>query len=318
MRTIPILFTFDDKLVLPACVCLSSLLRSADPETYYDIFIIHSDKYDLTKTDVAKIPDYYSNCRLTFRPISGEFVGGYEIRGIPETCYYRMLSPELIPEYDKILYSDVDVIFRDDLAKYYDVDLGDKCFGAVDNCSALRPSVQRYARDVLGIDPSHGFYCSGNLLINLKLIREEGLCGRFRELGRNNYRQQDMDIINIACNGRFYSFPPAFCLAVNMYRMIMMRREDMRSIYTDSQMDYALEKGIVHYNGAKPWNTWCHHFDIWWEAFRQSPFFDEKFYQEFYDSKEDELDRLTLSKRIKVLARYFIYGKKTKLSLDEF
>lgn len=318
MRTIPILFTFDDKLVLPACVCISSLLQSADPETFYDIFIIHSDKYDLSKTDVAKIPEYFSNCRLTFRPISGEFVGGYEVRGIPETCYYRMLSPELIPEYDKILYSDVDVIFRDDLAKYYDVDLGSNCFGGVDNCSSLRPSVQRYAREVLGIDSSNGFYCSGNLLINLKQIREDGLCDKFRELGRNNYRQQDMDIINIACNGRFYRFPPAFCLAVSIYRMIVLRRDDMLSLYNSSELDYALEKGIVHYNGAKPWKTWCHHFDIWWQAYRESPFYDEKFYQGFYDSKEDELDRLTLVKRLKILARYFKVGVKKGINLDEF
>lgn len=317
MRTIPILFTFDDKLVLPACVCVSSLLQNAAPDTFYDIFIIHSDKYDLQHTDVAKITEYFKNCRMTFRPISGEFVGGYEIRGIPETCYYRMLAPELIPEYDKILYSDVDVIFRDDLTKYYDVDLGTNCFGGVDNCSKLRPSVRRYAREVLGIDPSNGFYCSGNLLINLRQIRKENLCDRFRELAKNNYRQQDMDIINIACNGRFYSFPPAFCLAVNMYRMIVARKDDMLACYTAEEMDYALRKGIVHYNGAKPWKTWTHHFDIWWQAYRESPFFDEKFYQEFFDSKEDELDRLPLGKRIKILARYFVFGRrKTVSSLD--
>lgn len=314
MKTVPILFTFDGKIILPACVCMSSLLQSADPDTFYDIFVIHSDKYDLQSTEVATIPLHFSNCRLTFRPISGEFVGGYEIRGIPETCYYRMLSPELIPEYDKILYSDVDVIFREDLAKYYDVELGDNCFGAVDKCSALRPEVRKYASDVLGIDPSNGFFNSGNLLINLKQIREEGLCSKFRELGKNNYRQQDMDIINIACNGRFYSFPLAFCLAVDIYRMIVMHRNEMLSVYTPEEMEYALKKGIVHYNGAKPWNGWCHHFDVWWEAYRKSPFFDEEYYLKFFDSHEDEYDRLPLKKRLKILARYFVFGKKTSTS----
>lgn len=318
MRTIPILFTFDDRIILPACVCISSLLQSADPDTFYDIFIIHSDKYDLSKTDVARIPTYFNNCRLTFRPVSGEFVGAYEIRGIPETCYYRMLSPELIPEYDKILYSDVDVIFRDDLSKYYEVELGTNCFGGVDNCSSLRPGVQRYAKDVLGIDPANGFFCSGNLLINLKQIREEGLCDRFRELAKNNYRQQDMDIINIACNGRFYRFPPAFCLAINIYRMIVLKRKEMLTLFSADELDYALEKGIVHYNGAKPWNGWSHHFDIWWEAYRKSPFFDERFYMNFFDMKEDELDRLPFIKRLKILIRYFIYGKKIEVSSLNF
>lgn len=314
MRTIPILFTFDESLVLPACVCISSLLQSASPDTFYDIFVIHSDKYDLSKTDVARIPQYFSNCRLTFRPISGEFVGGYEVRGIPETCYYRMLSPELIPEYDKILYSDVDVIFREDQTKYYDVNLGTNCFGGVDKSCRLRQPVMDYARNVLGIDPSHGFYNSGNLLINLKQIREEGLCAKFRELGRNNYRQQDMDIINIACNGRFYSMPLAFCLAIDIYRMIVLHRDEMRTVYSDDEMDYALKYGIVHYNGAKPWNGWSHHFDIWWEAYRQSPFFNEEYYLRFFDAREDELDRLPLKKRLKILARFFVYGRRKEMS----
>ena len=42
MRTIPILFTFDDKLVLAAGVCITSLLENAAPDTFYDIFILHS------------------------------------------------------------------------------------------------------------------------------------------------------------------------------------------------------------------------------------------------------------------------------------
>lgn len=314
MKTVPILFTFDDKIILPACVCISSLLQSADQDTFYDIFIIHSDKYDLSKTDVAKIPTYFNNCRLNFRPISGEFVGSYEIRGIPETCYYRMLSPELIPEYDKILYSDVDVIFREDQAKYYDVELGTNCFGGVDKSCRTREPVMDYARNVLGIDPSKGFYNSGNLLINLKQIREEGLCARFRELGKNNYRQQDMDIINIACNGRFYSMPLAFCLAIDIYRMIVLHRDEMLKYYSPEELDYALKYGIVHYNGAKPWNGWSHHFDIWWEAYRRSPFFDEKYYLDFFDFREDELDRLPFKKRLKVLARYLVYGRKTAVS----
>ena len=38
MKTVPILFTFDDKLVMPACVCWTSLMENAAPDTFYDIF----------------------------------------------------------------------------------------------------------------------------------------------------------------------------------------------------------------------------------------------------------------------------------------
>ena len=41
MKTVPILFTFDQSLLMPAGVCLTSLLESADADTFYDIFILH-------------------------------------------------------------------------------------------------------------------------------------------------------------------------------------------------------------------------------------------------------------------------------------
>ena len=36
MKTVPIVFAFDNNLILPACVCISSLLMNAKEETFYD------------------------------------------------------------------------------------------------------------------------------------------------------------------------------------------------------------------------------------------------------------------------------------------
>ena len=116
---IPMVFCFDDNLLMPAGVCLSSLAQSAGPDTFYDIFILHSNKYDFSTSYLADFPNHYPNCKITFRTVTDEFLSAFEIRGITTTAYYRLLIPEIIPEYDKILYSDVDVIFRDDLTRYY-------------------------------------------------------------------------------------------------------------------------------------------------------------------------------------------------------
>ena len=310
MKTVPILFTFDDKLVMPACVCWTSLMENAAPDTFYDIFVLHSDKYDFSNTDLVKFPEWYLNCRVTFRPVTGEFVGAYEIRGITETCYYRLLSPELIPEYDKLLYSDVDVIFRDDLSKYYDIELGDNYFAGVDTGSRLRPWIQNYVNNTLKLDWHDGYHYSGNLVINSAQILKDGKIAEFRELAKKDWFQQDMDIINIACNKRFHRLSPAFCMTNFLYGLMVNQRNEMVKDFGEEEVDYALKKGIVHYNGDKPWKTWCHHYDIWWEYYRKSPIFDEKWYLEFYENKSNEFDKLSLKKRIKILARYFIVGKK--------
>ena len=77
-----------------------------------------------------------------------------------------------------------------------------------------------------------------------------------------------------------------------------------------AEIEEALSDGIVHYNGQKPWKGFCVNFDIWWEYYRKSPFFDRKFYFDFFYGRLEELDRLSLWKRIKVLGRYFVFGRK--------
>ena len=302
MKTVPILFTFDMSLLMPAGVCMTSLLENASADTFYDIFVLHGSGCDFTP--LKALEGRYPNCRITFREVKGEFVGAYEIRGIPETAYYRLVSPELIPEYGKLLYSDVDVIFREDLSKYYDIDLGDNYFAAVDNCSALRSGVRNYIQNELGLDYRNGYYYSGNLVINSELILKDNLIAKFRELGKNNYNQQDMDIINIACNKRIYPLGPEYCLSVQLYTLMVTRRPEMEAIYGKEQIERALHHGIVHYNGAKPWNKACLNMDIWWEYYRKSIFFDEKYYYDFWNNQHSLLERLSFVKRIKMLLRY--------------
>ena len=309
MKTVPILFTFDQSLLMPAGVCLTSLLESADADTFYDIFILHGPGCDFSALDVLK--ERFGNFRMTVREVSGEFVGAYEVRGIPETAYYRLLSPELIPQYDKLLYSDVDVIIREDLSKYYELDLGDNYFAAVDNCSRLRPAVQDYI-STLGIDWRNNYYYSGNLVINSALIRRDHMIDKFRELGKNAYDQQDMDIINIACNQRFLPLGPVFCLSVQLYSLIVNRRAEMDAIYGHQELDDALDHGIVHFNGVKPWKGACMNMDIWWTVYRRSQFFDEAFCQRFWDGQMTLLERLPFLKRVKMVLRYPIDRKKFK------
>ena len=304
MKTVPILFTFDSALELAAGVCMTSLLESALPTTFYDIFVLHSPACDFSRSRLNELPQRYGNCRLTFRKAEGEFVGSYEVRGIPETAYYRLLSPELIPEYDKLLYSDVDVIIREDRGRFYDMDLGDNYFAGVDNCSRLRPSFRKYITGKAGLDWRKGYFYSGNLIINSALLRSGGKLDEFRKLGKNDYLYQDMDIINISCNGRILPLGPSYCMSVQLYDLIVDRRSEMEELYGAEEIERTLRCGIVHYNGAKPWKEACPNMDIWWNCYRRSIFFDERFTRDFWTGLRDRLEKIPLAKRVKLVLRY--------------
>lgn len=309
MSIVPILFTFDQSLEMPAVVCMTTLLRNAKPGTFYDIFVLHGPDADFSKSLLHELPKQFGNCRITFRTVEGEFVGGYEIRGIPETAYYRLISPELIPEYDKYLYSDVDVIFREDLSKYYNIDLKDNYFGAVSTCPELRPDYQEYLRKEYGMDWHEGYYYSGNLVINAAQIRKDGMMKEFRRLGKNNYHQQDMTIINLACRGRILAMTPAYCVSTPLYRLLTLQKPEMEALYGAEEVRHALSSGILHYNGQKPWKGPCPNMDVWWHYYRHSLVFDEQFTHDFWKAQRDQLVRLSLLKRLKLLLRYPIDRK---------
>lgn len=309
MNTVPIVFAFDNNLVFPACVCLSSLMMSAKETTFYDIFILYSASDEFERKDIDRVQEFYPNCRIQYIAVDDTFSGAFEIRGITTPAYYRLLIPELIPQYDKILYSDVDVIFRSDLYDIYSsTDMQGCLLAGVNSLSHLVPAYAKYYTEQLKRNP-HSIVYSGNLIFNGKQMREEHTTEKLIEHRGQKYMFQDMDILNVVCEGRIKFLSPCFCLSTFIAEQAIYGKEKLTEIWTDQEIATALSSGIVHYNGQKPWQGWCINFDIWWEYYRKSPFFDEKFYFDFFYNKLNEHDQLPLWKRVKILLRYFVIGR---------
>lgn len=308
MNKIPVVFAFDNNLTMPAAVSFYSLLVNARPSTAYDIYILHRRGETLNLAQVECVMAQFPESTLTLREVGDEFDSSFEIRGITTPAYYRLLIPELIPEHDRVVYSDVDVIFRSDLTDIYNADLGDCYFGGVNAIAHLDKDIASYYKN-LGLDPTKIIY-SGNLLFNSKALRNNpDVMKEMMSLAQKKFKFQDMDVINIACRDKIKYLTPAFCLTNYICKAALDNRNHLKSVWTDEEINDALTHGLVHYNGNKPWQTWTVNFDIWWEYYRRSPILDERFYFDFFNSKLDELDRLPLLKRIKILARYFTNGK---------
>lgn len=299
---VPIVFCFDDNLELAAGVCISSLLQHAHPDTFYDIFILHSDICQFPFGRLNELPAHYGNCRITYRTVSREFEQAFEIRGITVATYYRLLIPELIPEYDKVLYSDVDVIFRDDLSDIYINTDMEGCYVA--GVSTPYSDMTAYVETVIKTTITQ-YIAAGNLIFNNKKLREDGVVERFKQVALKKWKYQDMDTINIVCAGKIKQLPPWFCMTYITFEILNTPNQ---SYYPPEVAEYARKYGIIHYNGPKPWNQYCLNFDIWWQYYRKSIFFDEKFYYDFYVKKMNEYDSLSLWKRVKILLRYFKMG----------
>lgn len=305
MHTIPIVFAFDNNIILPACICISSLLDNASPDTFYHIFILHGKENKLNKESIQKVALSHHNCTIEYREVDDIFNSVYEVRGVTKATYYRLVIPSLIPEYKKIIYSDVDIIFRMDLWDVYNNDISDYYLAATLD---LGLNQKKKYLESIGVDVGK-YIQAGFIVLNLEKMRKANIEIKFRELIKRKFTYQDQDILNICCKDHIYYLPP--CYNVNDCALIYMlwQKNALPIIIAEDEINIALESGNIHYSGYKPWKRYSMAFDIWWEYYRKSPVFDADTYHKFFFDKTMLLDSLSLIKRLKILFRYFIYGR---------
>lgn len=308
MNTIPVAFAFDHNLVMPAGVAISSLLMNAHTDTFYDIFILHSPKTVLDKRTFDVLSQHYTNCRISFREVDNTFDRAFEVRGVTTATYYRLLIPELIPEYDKIIYADVDMIFRQDFTEIYQMDMGDNYLAATyDLGMNLGKDGQRYIDSMEGLHQGD-YIQAGFIMLNSKAILVDNLIVQFKEQAKRKLKFQDQDILNIVCGQKKIILPWKYNMTDYSFFFLMNEPHQLTSQYANSDVEEAKKHGNLHFNGHKPWKKYSVNFDIWWEYYRKSPFYDERFYFDFFYNRLNELDQLPLWKRVKILVRYFVYG----------
>src|SRR3569623_1533051 len=116
----------DDAYAPHAAVLIRSLATSQGARGV-SIYYLHD--HTLTAPVQATLKTYCDKLGVALRFIrvdGGEATGQLPASSlIPELAWYRTLLPDLLPELDRVLYLDTDIVVRESLAGFYDRDLGD-------------------------------------------------------------------------------------------------------------------------------------------------------------------------------------------------
>lgn len=276
---IPIVFSTDHNYVMQTGVAILSLIKSAS-DSIYEIYVIIND--DVTEEDkllLNKQISLFPIHTIDFIEIGDIFEESFEVRGISTAAYSRLLIPWLLPQYDKVIYSDVDVIFRIDLEKVYKEDLSNYYLGAVPSVAAsIYTSYRKY---IFKLGFKLDEYCnSGFLLINCKQQRGAGLKQIFLKEAKKNYIFQDQDIINIICKGHIKFLSQKYNLTPYFYTLVKSKNNILNKFYGSPALinKYLNSKDcILHYAGDKPWKTFTYAWTDWWMTYRESIFYNQEF-----------------------------------------
>lgn len=318
MVKVPIVFAFNRWILKESIICIESLLKNALPETFYSVFVVHG-KEDLNRGEQKELlclNDFYTNCTINFVPIDESMFNDVHIaRGVPKVTYYRFLLPSLFKEYEKIIFSDPDIIYTGDLSSVFvTTDLGNNYLAAVKSAYVKEDYVLS-----IGCDPDT--YTNGGFQIyNLDAFRKNELEREQLKLINRKYFYLDQDITNIVCKGKIVYLSPRYNSTNSFFVVsnVLSMQQRFKRIYSAEEILEGLSPVVYHFNGVKPWKGICHRQDVYWEAYRSSKFFNESIYYTYYDSLLNP-SPLTLTRRLPkaILKSVYIKFKELKSRLTD-
>lgn len=279
MKTIPIFFTFDNNYVEPAAVAFYSLLDKARDGIFYEMYVLHSDITEEKQRLLKKIVASRGNAKLSFVNTQGflsEFWnnGSFNFQSLNSVftvdAIVRCFGAKFFPQYDKIIYSDVDIIVVDDISEIYDIDLTDKYIAGVKNAFAKWSDYELSHLKPEHYKMLHDKYLAGGIwVMNLKKIRDDNLESRMLEIIEDKTiekRWNDQDIVNIACEGKV-GFIPLNYISYP-YLIDFLRDPNFKSDYTREELyDSIINPKIIHFASMKPWNGDIKYSNLWWTYF---------------------------------------------------
>ncbi|HIZ33085.1 MAG TPA: glycosyltransferase family 8 protein [Candidatus Bacteroides merdigallinarum] len=288
MTQIPIFFTFDRHYVVPAAVAFHSLLRRADARYTYRLYVLYTDIPQADRRRLARLVERTGRGTLEFIDVSA--FDTEEIRGqkghFSKEIYYKLLAPDLFPQYDRILCSDVDVAFTDDIAPSYFLCPGESFYYAGVGQVLESDRMARYAGDFTPDEQRilRKEIAAGYMLFNLKRMREDGIQHRLTEFYKANYprlRLPEQDCLILCCYPHVRQMPLRFVVANTYYRIppaeaVFCTFSDVfpldRKACEDRYADALACPVQLHFVGAdKPWNSLrVPRSSVWWSELRAS------------------------------------------------
>ena len=211
-RTIPIFFACNDRYVPYLDVAIISLISHVSDDNNYRITILKTDVSEknqalLKKHEKSNVSIEFFDVGKMLEPVKDDLPDMFYFS---VAAYFRFFIETSFPQYDKAIYLDCDVILLSDIAKLFDVDVGDNLVGAAyEQNTGRSPLFTNYVENIIGI-PYHTYFNSGVMVMNLKEFRKFKVQDRFlRMLTEYNFDclAPDQEYLNVICHGRVKYLP---------------------------------------------------------------------------------------------------------------
>jgi lipopolysaccharide biosynthesis glycosyltransferase len=228
-----------------------------------------------------------------------------KIAHISTATYYRLKLPSILPDINKCIYLDVDLIARKDLSEMFRINVDDNYIAGVKAAGYYQTKEQMEKKKVqLGIEAIDSYVNAGVLIMNLAKMRKDGIEENFEKALENKWPSQDQDVLNAICYGKIriihmkYNAMTKYELDNdNAYKNIKY----LKRVYSKGEWDSGRKNPtIIHFcDKTKPWTSVQAVYSyLWWDVVRHLP---DDISLAIYDRYMDEIIRkaTVLNKEVK-------------------
>ena len=295
MRTIPVIHCFDHNYVLPAGVAFQSMLEQAtSPDTHYALHVVGTALTDGDKTLLSGIVAHFPQASLEFHDPPPLNLPAFENRGnLARDVFYKMMLPDLFPQYDLVIVSDVDVAYADDIASFFDAfgenedfyvcgteDIGYASWRArgILRDGGAPKFFKRYQRNMTAEERESLRIGMGFIVMNLRLCRADGMTARWFSFAQGNFDRLvllEQDVINICCAPKVQAVSSRF-MAIAGYEPAYRSLSEAERAANPAWDDMFAHPVQIHYaSGVKPWKyPYSACSGLWFQACLSAGLFD--------------------------------------------
>lgn len=318
LPSVNIVFSVSDEYLHLLSVALLSMAENTDINRTYNVFILKNKNIDTCKTHLNFMQSY-KNIKIQFIDMEKNeaLIHGnsfYTYGYVSEETYYRFFLPKIIPDCDKAIYCDCDVVFCADVGELYDINIENHILAAAKNISALYnynidgklpdkiTSYKHYFDKVLMLKRPMDYFQAGVSVYNLKKMRKENFTENcltklaeiktpvfFDQCILNSLYQNQMKFLPMAWNHVWYFFDYDFLkdgVPLSLWREYDEARKQPK---------------IIHYAGPKPFKERHRPLSgIFWKYALKTPSFEYFLKQSFGSDCEERVVSQKLFKQQKL------------------
>ena len=241
---IPIFLATDENYAPFASIMMKSVLMHTN--SFVDFYVLDDEITDETKELIRQDLEKYKNKNLHFVNMRQ-----FNLKRFPErkqwsnTMYGIYFIPQIAPELKKVIYLDVDIIAKKDIADLYHQDLENYALAAIPEIPNFYSTIIHKLPQFYPAFKSDTYFNSGVLLMDIPKLNQMDFINKASELTiklNEKLEFPDQDVLNILFENNFKQLDASF-------NFMNVRILAFKMRYPQTPIDPYL----IHYIG-KAWN----------------------------------------------------------------